>query len=312
MRTLPLDRRTFLAATLAALVATPARAQDEPERPVILVLTGDDSPRAQQIAASFKKACDFAVRMSYQIGNEADAGAFIADNIRGQPLSLVFAVGPLALKIAAREFSGTPVVYSEVTDASLVAGRADITGVSTRLEPRAMIERLRLLHPGMLRIGLLRASADQDAYWQHTQATATELGVEPVVRTVSGAMEVDNAFKSLITTTDLIWIQQDTRLWTATALSKCFHEATLQKRAVVSFARSHLDAPNPPAMVAFGHPDGVAATAAAMARNMLLQEPAPLYNYIAPMILGHAKAMRNAALPVNAKTTASLDELVGR
>lgn len=310
MRTLQLNRRTFLTLAAASLVVPPLRAQD-PERPVILVLTGDESARTAQIAATFKKACDFAVRMSYQIGDEADAGAFIADNIRGQPLSLVFAVGPVALKIAAREFSGTPVVYAEVTETALVAGRPEITGVSTRLEPRATIERLKQIHPGMTRIGLMHAG-DRDPYWVHASATAQDLGVKPFVKVVSAAGEVENAFKSLLSETDLVWLQHEPRLWTGTGLAKVFHEASLQKFPICTFNRAHFEAANPPALVAYGHPDGIAATAAAMARNMLLDEPAPLYNYIAPMIVGNARAMRMAGLMVNAKTSAALDEVVGK
>lgn len=311
MRTPDLNRRTFLAAAAAALLVPPVRAQDL-ERPIILVLTGDETSRTAQIATSFKKACDFAVRMSYQIGNEADAGAFIADNIRGQPLSLVFAVGPTALKIAAREFAGTPVVYAEVAEATVAAGRDDIVGVSTRLEPRATVERLKVLHPGMGRIGLLHAATDPDGYWRHAAATADELGVKSQTVAVSSPDEVHNGFKALLSSTDLVWIQQDARLWTGTSLARIFHEAALQKFPICAFSRAHLDAANPPAVVAYGHPDGVATTASAMARNILLKEPPPLYNYIAPMLVGHMRAMRAGGLMVNAKTVAALDEVVGK
>ncbi|MFZ5477431.1 MAG: ABC transporter substrate-binding protein [Myxococcota bacterium] len=302
-----IERRSFFAGAVAALLAPPIFAQ-EADRPLILVLTSDTVPRSAQIAATFKKSCDFATRISYQIGDEVDAGAFIADNIRDQGVSLVFAVGPLALKIATREFTGTPIVFSEVTEIPQTGGT--VVGVSTRLDPQGMIERLKKLHPGMTRIGLLHGSAADDPYWVHTTAMAGALGLKPVVRSVTTPEEVENAFKALLSSSDLVWIQQEPRIWTATVLSRVFHEANLQKFPVVSFSRTHLEAANPPAIVAYGHPDGVAQTAAQMARQILLDEPPPLYNYVTPMLVGHMRSMRSVGMTVSAKTAELLDELI--
>lgn len=308
MRIPELDRRSFLASALAMAVAPGLAAQ---ERPVVLVLTGDDSARTTRIVAAFEKACDFAATMSYQVGDEAAAGAFIADNIRGRPLGLVFAVGNVALKIAARELGGTPVVYAEVGDPSLVGGRADVTGVPTRLEARGVFERLRIVRPGLRRVGFLRAAADQDAWWRRATATAGALGIDTELVDVPGVQEVGAAFESLLSSTELVWIQPDTRLWTGAALSGVFHAARLRRFPVVGFSRAHLDAPEPPAMVAVGHPDSIAAAAAAMARTRLVGAPALVHATVAPMLLGHARGMRDAGLQVIATTTAALDELLG-
>lgn len=306
----PPTRRAFLAGTLGALALGRARAQ-EPERPTILVLTGDEGERTTTIASTFKKTCDYAARMSYLVGNEADAGAFIADNIRGQPLSLVFAIGTLAAKVALREFSSTPVIYADVPPDAPISPGTNAIGVTTRLDPGASLERLLKLLPGMRELGFLSA-APRDPYWPAASEAAAGLGMRTTLRQIGSPDEVPNAFLALTGPTEMVWLQEEGRIWTGGALSRVFHEATIQRFPLVAFSRTHLDAANPPPLVIYPHPVGVGEVASKMARSLVLGDPMPAIVGVPPLFAGHARAMRAAGLVVSAKSTEALDELVGR
>lgn len=302
------SRRGFLAGAAAALLAPRLWAA---ERPVLLVLTSDETERTLTITSRFKKACDFAVRMSYLVGNESDAGAFIADNIRGQPVALVFAIGPAATRVAIREFAGSPVIYAEVPPDAIPTSGPNLHPITTRLDPTLTLERLARLLPGMHDVGLLCKNSNEP-YWPATSDAAKALGLRATVRQIQEPDEVPNAFMALTGPTELIWLQQEPRIWTGGALSRVFHEASIQRFPLVGFSRAHLDAPNPPPVVACGHPEGIGDLASRMARAFVLGEPAPTELGVAPMLIGHARAMRAAGFVVSAKSTEVLDELVGR
>jgi hypothetical protein len=302
------SRRGFLAGAAATLFAPRLWAT---ERPVILILTSDETERTLTIASRFKKACDFAVRMSYLVGNESDAGAFIADNIRGQPVACVFAVGAAATRVAIREFAASPVIFAEVPPDGAPTSGPNLYPITTRLDPTPTLERLLKLLPGMKEVGLLCKSSTE-TYWPAAAEAAKALGLRATVRQVQEPDEVPNAFMALTGPTELVWLQQEPRIWTGGALSRVFHEATIQRFPLVGFARAHLDSPNPPPVVACGHPEGIGDLASRLARSIVLGEAAPTELGVAPMLIGHARAMRAAGFVVSAKSTEVLDELVGR
>ncbi|MFT7520545.1 MAG: hypothetical protein ACI9MC_002694 [Kiritimatiellia bacterium] len=146
------------------------------ERPTILVLTSQSDQRSDVIATSFKKQVDFAMRFTYDLGAESDSTAFIADNVRGQIISLVFAMGDLALKSSGREFSSTPKVYADVRDLSLALGRSDVRGVDVRTEPRATLDKLTSIIPGAKTVGVIRRSSDNREYCTLVESAAEARG----------------------------------------------------------------------------------------------------------------------------------------
>lgn len=311
MRGPALSRRGLLFAGAALSLVPRAWAQEE-GRHTLLVLTADEGERTKAIASTFKKGCDFAVRMSYLIGDEADAGAFIADNIRGQPLSLVFAVGPVALRVATREFAGVPVVFADVPPESAPPPSSTISGVPARLDAADLFARLAQLRPGLADVGILKGAEGGSEYWASVEAAAKAAGLRLTVKEVASADEVHNAFMALTGPTDLVWLPAEAHLWTAGSLARVFHEASIQRFPIVSFARAHADAPNAPAVVAFPAPEAVGDLAAAMARSRLVGEAGPEATGVRAQLVGHVRSMRAAGLVVSAKSTTALDELVGR
>ncbi|RME22586.1 MAG: hypothetical protein D6798_15435, partial [Deltaproteobacteria bacterium] len=101
-----LHRRQLLQGAAAALVAglLPSRARAA-ERPMVLVITSSSTEATTAMVDAYGEDMGFATRMTYDLGGDESAVAFIADNIRDIELSLVFAIGEVAARAASREFA---------------------------------------------------------------------------------------------------------------------------------------------------------------------------------------------------------------
>lgn len=303
---MPLTRRVFALGAVMVAVGVPVSGWAS-ERPTILVFTSDSTERSAKIASTFKDEVDFAIRISYDLGAERDAGAFIADNIRGMPVQLVFAVGDVALKAAAREFTGVPVVHAEVADLAPTLGRSDIVGVSARVEPAALLDRLRTLSPGLKSVGTIRASADDDRYWGDLATACTERGLELSEVRVASAADVGNAIRQLVATVDFLVLVEDPQLWSPTALSSTLRHAYEGKLPVASWSRAHLSGPQPAAVALVADAAGVGVSAAALAGRLLKQGKVDR-KYAAPVVVGHLSALRAAGLKITKKNAEAVDE----
>lgn len=305
-----LSRRELLACTgsLALWAALPGRARAA-DPPLIVIFTGDTSARTAAIVRSFKAGVGDAMLMSCYLGAEADAGAFIADNLEGVTVSAVFAVGDLALRVALREFNAAPVVWADALDAAAASIHPRARGVSPRLDPVAVLGRLKTLKPDLSVLGVLRSSADADPYWAAVASACEAAGLQLMSPPIGGSGDVDNAFKSLIAGAGLTWIQPDPNLWSGAVLASVFHEAQLVAHPVLGFQREQLQGAQRPPIVAEADPVAMGAAAAELAGALIGgSPPAEPQRYAAPVLVGNMVALRAAGVLVNKRTAAAVDE----
>lgn len=294
---------------LGAAAAAPAALAEEAA--LILVLTSSDDARTLAVSDAFRAGFPTALRMSYVLEPGVDAGAFVADNIRGQRLSLVFAVGDAALRVAVREFAPAPVVYADVLDRAIAGSRPDVVGLSPRLDPAAVVAKLGQTAPNARKVGIVRASGDADPWWDTFAAAAKGAGLDLHVRMAGGPADAEAAVRELLLATQLLWIQQDARLWTPDVLSRALHQAWIARLPVATYARTHFDSPTPPAFVLAPDAKGMGDAAAKLGQSLLSGASSLPAAWAAPVLLASARGMRNARLLLNAKVATGIDEVVG-
>lgn len=302
----PFSRRALLLGGLALALA-PRRAAAG--KPVVLVILSDRSERTLAIAEAFKAQAEFAIRMTYDLSDETDGAAAMADQIREMSVGFVLAVGDKAGRATAREFAGVPGACVDVTDEGVRAA-SQLTTIEGRVSPGLVLDRLAILRPGLKRLGVLRANDPADAYWAAIDSAAAERGVKVTHAALAGQADARNAFLRVQPQSDFVWLQPAPTVWTGSALATVFQEAAMLHTPIAGFARAHLTSPSPPTVVVEASTSGLGELAAAHARTVLLGEAAKTAAYIPPIIVGHLTGIRTAQLPPTRQALESLDELV--
>lgn len=304
-----ISRRSLLGGALAAaLVPRLARA----EKPVVLILSSDESPRTTTIMETFKAKIEGTTRISYQLGGEADAAAFLADNIRDLRIDVVFALGDRAFAAAAREFTTTPVVYADVLDTSPAEGRTNVVGLPLRVEPGQVISRMKTLLPQLRTLGAVRSARDrEDRWWTRLEEGCAAQGLKLAVQRASATGDLTNAIQVLLADAQLLWLLPDPGLWTPAAVSRALKDAQLQKRPVIGFDRSWLSAANPAPIVVESSAAGLGEAAARPVLSAVgLKTGDALSEFPAPWLLGGRAAFRALGINLKRETAELIDEWV--
>ena len=290
---------------LAAGLSRVVRAEDPP---LLVVFTSDRSARTSALIRGLKTGLAGATLMSCDLSTEADAGAFIADNLRGVDVALVAAVGGLALRVALREFAATPVIWADTLDDAAAALHPKARGVSPRLDPAAVLAKLKTLKPDLGGIGVLRSIGDNDVYWSDLEAACKSAGLDLRSPPLAGPAEVDNAFKQLSSAAGITWIQPDPQLWTGAVLASLFHEAELAHHPIIGFQREQLSGAQHPAAVLESDPAAMGKLAAQLAISALKGAlPEATRTYAPSLMVAQPSALRAAGILVNKKTAAAVD-----
>lgn len=307
-----LSRRRLLGlgATALAVAALPrALRADDAAMPVVLLLLSDRSERTQAMAKSFKEGLTGCLRMSYDLTDEPDAAAYIADQLRGMEVAVVFSIGDKAAGSAVREFASTPVVVADASLAGLSA--SNLHSLSGRVDPELTLRRLIEVAGGPRRIGLLTDGVGADRWFEAAKAAAAALKVTLDVTAFGASSEILNAFKGLATPSDLVWLLPSQR-WTTAALSGVLNEASILKKPVVGFARSHVTAAIPAQLAV--EPSAAALGKLAAARVMGLlpgaAAQAETETFAEPLLMGNVRAMRAVGLPIGNAVLEKLDEAI--
>lgn len=304
------DRRTFLFG-LGALALGP-RLSFAAERATVLVLSSDTSERTQTLVETFKANVTGVTRLSYELGAEADAAAFLADNLRELQVSLVFAIGDRAFLAAVREYVAVPVLYTDVTDASAASGRGDAIGLSVRVDPLAALTRLQGLLPRMTTLGAIRGLKDPESLWWDKLGEACEaLKLKLDVRKVNASADVANASAALLAQCGAVLVQPDSQLWAPSVASRLLYDASLAKIPVIAFDRSWLRAANPAPFVLESSPKGLGEVAAQEAMRLLaLGEAGAARSFPEPWLVGSKAALRALTIPLKKESAALVNEWI--
>jgi ABC-type uncharacterized transport system substrate-binding protein len=275
----------------------------------VLVLLSDASERNVAIANAFKERLKGGLVMTYDLGQQTDAGAFIADNLRGLDISYVFAVGDLAARAASREFANTPIVHAEVVDPGVLVSRPGLESVSSWPDPKLTLERFAKVVRPLHTVGLLRTprtTRQVDA----VLAAGEVAGIKVVTRPASGASDVENAVAGLLEQADIVWLLPDYSILTSSLLGKALHQAHIEQRIVATWSTTHFAGAQPAALVVTTGPEGVGQAAAGRISELLAGAKDSQPVYAAPLLHGHFATLRRARVTLNKATAAEFDERI--
>ncbi len=284
---------------------------DAAEKKTVLVFTSDQDPTTTAIVDAYKASTTFAIRRTYDLGSIPNPEEFIHENLDDADPALIFALGDVALEVASRAWPTVPMVYGNVSLASARrAGRNDLISVSGHVDPTLAAKDFATLFPYAHSVSIVRGAGDSDPWWPLLEGALQGAGVDVNVVEAGSVDEIDDAVAGALFRSDVLWIAEDPRLWTAVALRDTFEKARQHDVPVVTWEPRHL-AGSAPASVAF-RPDtqSIADSAAHVTEQIVRQgiKPDTLATYPSPVLVAGREALLDARVPLSKRTKAVVDE----
>jgi putative tryptophan/tyrosine transport system substrate-binding protein len=197
-------KRAFLALSLIAATAAPARAADG----IVVVLSSNLGPYQEALAG---------VRAG--VGNDVpvmtlgDGGIQVPVNTR-----VVIAIGG---KAALNSYpKGTRLVYC-LTPGLEIPARDGVKPVRVQVSPtlKTMARRFKRIQPSLQRLGVLWVSNSIKTYLDETSRIREELGIELVSAHLSSTDDLPDALRRLTGKVDALWLPPDPSLISASSLA---------------------------------------------------------------------------------------------
>lgn len=161
----------------------------------------------------------------------------VALQIDSQKPLLVFTVGPEAAKFAGTNLHHTPLIFSMVLRPQSLAA-PNVTWVSLEIPPRARLEKIRKLLPGVRSIGVI-FSPDSAPLYREIARECDRMGLRPVGRQIESGTELPEAFADIAPRIDLFLMVPDTKVLSPKSIQYLLAEAMKTRVPVVGLAASY-------------------------------------------------------------------------
>ena len=218
-------KRVVLAAWLIlVLVACLGPTASALAQNTILVLSGRDNSAYRQVAASFEAflqdeagGVEF---VSITLDDDDSTRLQRLEELQGKNLSLVFALGSRATKLATQRFPSVPVVSSMVLSLTDLQAHSNVTGVALEFPPAMQFRWMRRLLPEARRIGVLFDPALNQAWVDSARRDAQKEGLDLILIPVNHARELPAGLKKLDRAADVLWAISDKTVYSGKTLKQ--------------------------------------------------------------------------------------------
>jgi putative ABC transport system substrate-binding protein len=190
--------------------------------PSVLVLSSRDNPAYRQVAESFQAF------LQAEVGGVEFVSASLddADGTSGQPavrerdVSLVFALGSEATRLAAERYPGAAVVSSMVFSVADLESLPNVTGVALEFPQATQLEWMRRLLPHARRIGVMFDPTLNQDWIDSARRAAAGMGLDLVPIPIRDATELPAGLKKLDRAADVLWAIPDKTVYSSQTLKQ--------------------------------------------------------------------------------------------
>ena len=208
---------TVLFALLVLIIGD--RAAAAPDREIrIGVLLSQDAGPYQDALDGFKHYFEHqGIKARFDVaslkGDAAQAGAAL-QQLRAQPLDLLFTLGTLATQSALRADVGMPIVAGLVLNKTDLGNAPNVTGVVLQFPVEVELRWLQRLLPGQRNIGVLYNPAENQRRIDVAAETARTLGLTLQARRVESPRDLPDELEGLSKDADVLWSVADQMVMT--------------------------------------------------------------------------------------------------
>ena len=214
---------------------------------LLSVLTADEGPKIMVLNSNaavdkYKVAQEEFTRSISTPVVEIDLGAKkwkigeIQDLLYDVYPDLVYCIGTKAYLLANKYISERNIVFSSIINWQRLPVAEKTFGVSNELNPEMQITLYRYMFPGLKRIGVLYSEKYNRHWFNSAQATAKEMGVEIIGRSLSKRRDTVPALKELLPEIDALWLISDPVVMAdKSTLIELFKQCDVHKKPILSY-----------------------------------------------------------------------------
>ena len=206
------------------------------EGPKIMVINSNAAVDKYKIAQEeFTKSIPTPV-VKVDLGNKKLKLGEIEDFLYDEYPDLVYCIGTKAYLLANKFISERNIVFSSILNWHRLPLAKKTYGVSSELNPEMQITLYRYIFPGLKRIGILYSPKYNKHWFNEAQATAKEMGVEIIGRSLSKRRDILPELGGLLKEIDALWLISDPVVMAEKkCLMKVFKQCDKSKIPVLSY-----------------------------------------------------------------------------
>jgi putative ABC transport system substrate-binding protein len=202
---------------LALMPGCAGAAVPEKESRIGVLLSQDAGPY-QETLDGFKRYLEQqGVRVRLEVvslqGDAAQAGAAM-QQLRAQPLNLLFTLGSLATQSAVRENSSTPIIASLILKKTDLGNAPNVTGVVLQFPVELELRWMQRLLPGQRNVGVLYNPSENQQRIDDAAEAAKTLGLTLQARKVESPRDLPDELESMAQRADVLWGLADQMIMT--------------------------------------------------------------------------------------------------
>lgn len=212
------------------------------EGPKIMVINSNASVDKYKVAQEeFTRSISTPV-VEIDLGDRKWKIGEIEDLLYDEYPDLVYCIGTKAYLIANKFISDRNIVFSSIINWHRLPAAKKTYGVSNELNPEMEITLYRYIFPGVKRIGVLYSEKYNKHWFNSAQATAKEMGIELMGRSLSKRRDTLPALNELLKEIDVLWLISDPVVMSdKDTLMDLFKQCNAGKKPILSYHDAFAD-----------------------------------------------------------------------
>ncbi len=215
---------------------TPHTGQPVPATPQVLIVNSDKTiERYATVEQTFTQTLRDTAITHIDLASDKRPAETVLDALNKQSYAAIYTIGAKALGAVDFAAPDSPVIFSSVLNWPIFSDRPNYYGVATELAPEAQLAWVKLLFPGIKRIGVLYDESNRKQIQAANQA-ALKLGLTIIGSRVDHPGKLNAKIDALLTEVDMLWlIPTPTLLSSSEQVEALFSHAENQRKPVFAY-----------------------------------------------------------------------------
>lgn len=223
------------------------------QRPIIAVIKSRNITPYNTALEGFRQVLQEqginAQLIEYELEGKRDEGLRIIEEIRAKNPDLILTVGSISTVVVLKNIRDIPVVFSMIIESvaggfvkSLDSSGNNATGASMDIPINTQFENLKMLIPGIKRIGVVYNPAQSETIINEASIVARRMNLELVAKSVDSEKDVPEVLEELSKQIDCLWAVVDKTVYTPQSAKYILLFTLRNKIPFMAFSDNYVEA----------------------------------------------------------------------